>query len=1356
MLAITTPNIKFIALTILRFYLRLLSVFLLLLLPLASVGQQRLIFKTYSVEEGLISNTIWSIGQDGQGYMWFGTRNGLSRFDGYEFKTYQYSNVVPHSLGNNFVHSIFTVDQNTMWIGTSRGVYILDLTTEQFTKLKGIGEITVNDMQRDEDNNIWIATSRGLFKYIFKTQKIEKPDTAIRRIRKIAIDFNGIIWIGTTGGGIVAYNPDTDKLKRYADEKDGLLSGFTLTVFVDKEGNVWSGSFGGGLSLFVPEEDKFKHYVRENSGISSDIVRSLLQVNHDELLIGTERGLNILDLKTQTFTNYLHDPSDVNSLSGNAIYSIFKDKSDGIWLGSYFGGVSYYSNNTSGFERFYPGQGENTLSGGGVSAIVEKEPGKFWIGTEDAGLNFYDAESGTFQKYPFEARQQPLSYFNILSLAYVDQELWIGTFSGGLNIYNEKTGNVRKYDNRDKNNFISGNNVHCIYQDREGTVWVGTSLGLSRYDKQTKKFTKVDRLGQRFITDIYEDDAGTLWIAVNGGDLFGQRKKTGDWVRYNFRSDKDFYGVGRFSITEDHEGHLWLATDGNGLVRFNFRDETFDLYNGKDYGIDANLIYDILQQDDRTLWLSTNNGIYHFDWHKEKTTHYTKWDNLQSNEFNYNAGFIASDGKMFFGGINGFNSFYPDSVKIRDLKGSVVINELQLFNDDVSLDQPEQEILKKTINFTDELTLNHNQSVVSFEYAAINFESPQKVKYAYKMDGFDERWNYVDTQRKATYTNLPPGDYTFMVKATNDERSWDGPATSIALTINPPFYRHPLAYFFYFILVIAMILLARKVLLDRAERRNRLRVQQLSVEREREFYNHKIEFFTTMAHEIRTPLSLITAPLEKLMENTELPKKVMKPLTIMDENAKRLINLVNQLLDFRRIESDIYEIRKEQLDLITLLQSIYSRFSAMKYQKKINFTMSTKMPKQQVMADPEALTKIFNNLLINAFKFTRSEVRMSIQKPVYRDGKKYSCITIKDDGIGIPEEELQNIFKKYFKVAGNSPSANLLGTGIGLNLAKSLIEKHGGFLEVESELDVNTTFKVFLPLQDLVETPEDAVEIDEKTEVLADEPKEKNTESREQILVVEDDMFLLDFFEQNLEQDDFAVIRASNGAEAWELLKANDVDLILSDVMMPEIDGIELCKMIKTNPEYSHIPVILLTAKTNSDAEIAGIQSGADAYIAKPFKWKHVMAMIENLLKSRAKLKNKFATQPFISADSLTENMHDKKLLEKIIASIEERIMDPNLSVKELGRELGMSRSNLHKKLKSVSGKVPNEFIRLIRLKHGAKLLLTNEYTVSEVSYMSGFNSHSYFSKCFFKQFNITPSDFVEKNMKLPEDENVI
>jgi DNA-binding response OmpR family regulator len=494
------------------------------------------------------------------------------------------------------------------------------------------------------------------------------------------------------------------------------------------------------------------------------------------------------------------------------------------------------------------------------------------------------------------------------------------------------------------------------------------------------------------------------------------------------------------------------------------------------------------------------------------------------------------------------------------------------------------------------------------------------------------------------------------------------------------------------------------------------------------------------------------APLEKLLNKKKWNSDEQKQLSVMDENSNRLLTLVNQLLDFRRIESDIYTINKEETELVSLIHIIYSRFSAIPYQKGIKFTLSTKISRLMVQIDPEAFIKILNNLLINAFKFTRTKVKISINEPgLHADGNSYFSVSIEDDGIGIPTSEIDNIFTKFFKVSsGDHHYSNLGGTGIGLALAKSLTEKHDGKLEVISTEKINTIFKVYIPYV-VNETADDLIV--NETENISEEESAEG-EDKTTIMVVEDDLSLNDFMIHSFKSEGFNIVKATNGSEALALLEKASVDLIISDVMMPVMDGMEFCRRVKTNINYSHIPLILLTARSNSESEIAGIESGADSYIIKPFKWKHVSAVVKNLLESRSRLKDKFAEQPFTTGTSLTTNSRDRKFMERVIEIIEERITDSQLSVEELSKDMNMSRSSLHKKLKSLSGYVPNEFIRLIRLKHAAKLILSNEYSISEISYMSGFNSHSYFSKCFVNQFKIPPSEFVEKHKEGLSDFN--
>ncbi|MGV3639722.1 MAG: two-component regulator propeller domain-containing protein [Adhaeribacter sp.] len=1329
-----------------------------------AAGAQQIQFRNYTVSEGLSSNTVWTIAQDQQGYMWFGTKEGLTRFDGYQYKSFRFDKRNPASLGNNFIRKIFRFDDKTFWIGTEEGIYLLDLQKETFKLFAGLGRVFVHDIHRDQDGMIWIATNdRGLYRYQPQTRKISqfKPDKntpgtlSAFMVRSLASDPAGNLWIGTVQG--------LDKLERggsrfrhyQASGKPGSLSANNiLKVYSDLEGQLWVGTVAGGLNRYHADTDSFSHYMKGGPNtINDNIVRSLHQPRPGLLYIGTEKGLNVLDLKSQQFRAYSNKNNDPYSISDDAVYSIFEDREGGIWLGTYFGGVNYFHRQGSPFELFYPTGEKNSLAGNAVSAFLQDDPTHLWIGMEDGGLTYFNTQTKTFRNYPFEARQDKLSYHNIHAL-YKDKSgnIWIGTYTGGLNIFNPRTGKIRKYahDPADPNT-LSNNTIYAIYEDKAGAIWVGTVSGLNRYNPGQDNFTRIRdmKLGQSCIYDLYEDGAGLLWVATYNNGLIVQDKKTGRWSQFTATGKPYALSTNKvITIFRDHRNNIWLGTDGGGLNLFDRKTNTFRVFD-EEQGITSSVIYGILEDKRGHLWLSTNNGLIDFDPKTLKSKGYSKFDNLQSQQFNYKAYLKAADGKFYFGGINGFNAFNPDSLKNIPSRNAISFTNLQLFNKDVTL-QTENSPLSKTINHTRQITLGPDQSVVSLEYAALSFLAPRKIRYAYKMEGFDTEWNYVGRQKKATYTNLPAGDYVFKVKATDNNGSWNTRPATLRVKVLPPFYQTPLAYTLYVLLFAGGLVAFREISLRQARKRHQIKMERQKNKKEREFYKQKIDFFTAMAHEVRTPLSLITAPLEKLINSGQGGEEVQQQLAIMEENGNRLLNLVNQLLDFRRIETKLYEIHTESVELVSLVQSLHSRFSAISYQKGFRFDLHNSLQQLQVEADPEALTKILSNLLINAFKFTRTHVTLSLQGPVREaSGQEYFSISVEDDGIGIPKAQLGHIFRKFFTItSGKHQYSNLGGTGIGLALAKALSEKHGGRLQVESIEGSKTIFTVFIPFKPCAkasQAPELVPELPRENPDLEEE-KQGTENDKPAILLVEDDISLQQFIYQGLEAEGYRVVSAGNGVEALKLLETETIDLVLSDVMMPEMDGMELCRQVKTNIDYSHMPLVLLTAKANSEAEIEGLESGADFYIPKPFKWRHVLVVIKNLLDSRSRLKVKFSQQPFADTTTLTSNSRDKKFLEKVVQIIESRLMDPKLSVEELGRELAMSRSSLHKKLKAMTGQVPNEFIRLVRLKKAANLLVLKEYNVSEIGYMVGFNSHSYFSKCFFQQFNLTPSEFAEKH----------
>lgn len=1309
-------------------------------------NSQQILFRNYTVADGLSSNTVRAIRQDDQGFMWFGTKNGVCRFDGYQFKLYQFKKDNPASLGNNFIHAIERADSTHLWVGTENGIYILDLETERFEPLAALEGKIVFDILKDKAGTIWITTRlHGLYRYTPADKKIlhlEKQNVphslSSNVLTKLAQDNNGQIWIGTYGNGLDVLDPKTMQVTHYSIG-DGLSSHFIISVYKDQSGKIWTGTMNGGVCVWDSAHRTFKTYSKNSTpAINDNIVRSICQAAPGKIYIGTEKGLNVLDETTGKIISCANDPADPLSISDNSVYAIYPDKSGTVWVGTFFGGVSYFNEKGSSFELYYPTGNANGLRGRAVSSFLEDMPGKYWIGTEDGGLQYFDTKDKSFRHYPFLPKQQNLSYHNIHALMRDKKgSLWIGLFAGGINVYDEGSGNIKQYRHVENDSqSLNSDNVFSMYEDKEGDIWIGTDKGLNRYDAATDKFINYTRPGvhNTIVYDMYEDASKNSWFATYNNGLQILNKRTGEWQSITTENR----GLTTNKLTclhDDNNGNVWIGTDGGGLHKMNRQSKQITVY-GRSKGINANVIYSMLEDDEGRLWMGTNDGIYSLQMSTGIVQHFTQKENLQSRQFNYKAGYKTFDGHLLMGGVKGFNMFNPATIGNDGYNSKVIITAFQLFNKEVpvSAESP----LQKSISYTREITLSYDQSVFSFEFAGINFSTPEKVRYAYKMEGFDAGWNYVENERKATYTNLSPGAYTFLVKATADENNWNSEPAAVKLVIQPPFYRTTLAYIIYVLLFAAIGYWAYRYFEMYHRRKNATRLERMKVKEEQEFYARKIEFFTVMAHEIRTPLSLIMAPLERLLSVNKWQAAEQEQLKLMDENSNRLMSLVNQLLDFRRIESDAYTINKEEIEIVSLVQSVYSRFSSLPYQKGIEFSMSTKLNRLAINADPEVLNKILSNLLINAFKFTRTKVTISIDDLVKdENGLQHFSVSVEDDGIGISSADSKHIFKKFFTTtSGNYEYHNLGGSGIGLALAASLAEKHGGRLLVESKEGVKTIFTLELPYE--------AINNGEAPVTNADAADAKETDKLT-VLAVEDDEMLLDFIAKSLRSDGFAVEKAANGKQALQVMEQSTVDLVLSDVMMPEMNGFELCRVIKNNVNYSHIPFILLTAKSNEEAEMEGLESGADAYITKPFKWKHLSAVIKNLLESRERLRLKFSEQPGMNADVLTTNSRDKEFIEKIMAIIEQRITDSQLSVEELSKELAMSRSNLHKKLKSLSGMGPNELIRLIRLKHAAKLLTAKQHTVAEVAYLSGFSSPSYFTKCFQQQFNVGPKEYAEK-----------
>lgn len=1329
-----------------RYYIIFLSSFILSFF--ISYGQKMdYSFRHINTENGLSQNTVLSIMQDKKGFMWFGTKDGLNRYDGNSIKIFKHDDSNPLSLGNNTVWSLLEMSDGKIWVGTDRGIYVYNPLNNSFIKFnkKTRSNIEINgevlDMEMDKSGCVWI-TSSNLFKYTISTGELEAifnnnadndPKTQpLSRAWSINVDNDNQVWISFHYGGIRKYNPSVKQIKKYQQDamgKDLTSLLISKTINIDND-FLLIGSFNDGLRIMDKKNGNINTFPLGRNINQNLFVRDLGYFSDGNYWIGTESGLYIYNPTSRETTHLYHNINDRFSLSDNAVYSMYEDKEGGIWIGTYFGGINYFPLPFNHFEKHYPITNKNSISGERVSGICEDASGNIWIGTEDAGLNMLDIRTKQFRHYSPGA--SGLNYHNIHDIITDGNYLWIATFSRGINVLNLKTNTWKYYVKGTQPGMLDNNDIFSLFKDKWNNIWVGTSTGAFLFDRKSEKFIKQDYMQQHFVSDITEDALGQIWFAtyINGVYCFNPRTK--ELKNYNYNPD-DPTSICHYKITSmflDSKNQLWFASESKGICMFDKAKEKFIRYSMKD-GFSNNVIYKILEDNEKNLWLSSNLGLMIFNPETKQVRIFTKNNGLPGNQFNYKSGYKDKTGKMYFGSLNGLISFQPKQFIYNNHIPPVVITDFHLLNDNNSLSDNGSNLTVKK--------LKHTQSSFSISFSALSYVAPEMNKYAYKMEGLDSEWNYLSSPQQITYSNLKHGKYTFRVKASNNDGLWNEKGDLLEIIISPPFWQTTWAYVLYVIIIGATFFYIINYNKRKLENENKRKQRIFEIEKEKEIYNTKIEFFTNVAHEIRTPLTLIKGPLEYII-NTDVPKEELQSnLLVMEKNTNRLLYLINQLLDFRKTESHGFSLTFVQSNINDLLSETYERFKPLANQKNLNFKIS--VPSETIYADVdrEALIKILSNLLNNAVKYSESYIGVEL-----KEKNDNFVVTVENDGEIIPEELSHQIFNAFFQI--NSKKA---GSGIGLALVRSLVDLHSGDVYLDTSVKTRNIFVVSLPKKQ-----QNVIEINHLNSTLApvteeiNISKDKDTPS---LLVVDDNEELLQFVVEKLAKQ-YVVFKAHNGEEALAILEKEMINLVISDIIMPQIDGFELCARIKENPEYSHIPVILLTAKTNIQSKITGLESGADAYIEKPFSMEHLLAQISNLLDNRKKIREAFNNSPFIHTGSIALTKSDEQFLNKLTDIILKNIANPVFHVDQLAEELCMSRSSLLRKIKGVSGSTPNDFIRLIRLKQAATILKEGEYKVNEVCFLVGFSSTSYFSKTFQKQFGVLPKDFI-KNFKKKEEE---
>ncbi|AZI26377.1 histidine kinase [Pedobacter sp. G11] len=1021
-------------------------------------------FRHYQVENGLSNNTVFCSAQDKDGFMWFGTKDGLNRFDGYQFKTYRHDPDRPGSLGNDLVYVLHHDASNRMWVGTNRGVYLYIAETERFMLVKGTEQLRINDIKTDPEGNLWIISIRRTYIFGSRSQKLSRLKNANFDATSVSILRDGSIWITTMQGTLECFHPTKNRFTSYyvMSRSNPTENSWVSRALDIGNQQIMVGTANQGIKCFDRRTGKTRDLLTFNTDKTSIYVRDMISVTDAEQWIATESGIyvcskgKITQLKKQYANPY--------SVSDNAIYTLFRDKEDGIWAGTYFGGINYCSSEYSVFTKYFPQKGVNSISGSDVREIVRAQDGNLWIGTEDAGLNLLNTKTGQFENFVPNGKPGSLAYSNIHGLLVDNNKLWIGTFEHGLDIMDLKTHKIVKHYTHGKGNSLQNGFILSFCKTKAGDILLATIAGLYRYDRDKDDFALVEGLPLISYTVITEDSRGKLWAGSfnHGLVVFEIGKKRflqyeNDQERTSSLSHNTVNG-----IFEDSRKQIWITTDGGGLNRFDEKNRSFERITVKD-GLPSNFLFKIIEDREKKFWIPSSRGLVHFDPLKKTIRVYSSSNGLLTDQFNYNSGFRDDKGQIYFGSLRGMISFHPDDFRGKKTEPSLKITGLQINNEETGVNR--DSVLTKSILETDKIVLNDNQSSFSFDFSAISFLSPEMTQYAYRMKGISEEWNYLKTNRKVYFTKLSAGEYTFEVKAlTNGNTRWTVNSPGIKITVSPPFYKSSWALVIYATLLIAIAIYIFRFYHQRMENRNRGRMERFENKKEKEIYQAKIEFFTNIAHEIRTPLTLIKGPMGDLLKQASAAPYMEKKLRIMERNTDRLLKLTNQLLDFRKTEVNGFSLNFVKADIGELVRDIFVTFQPVAESKKLTYELL--LPKEGIEAyiDTEAFYKILSNLIDNAIKYSDSLIE--IQLRISPHDASFFQISLLNDGITIPAEIHQKIFEPFYRATETQIKQ---GSGIGLSLSRSLAELHGGNISVINSASGHNLFYLELPIHQLIE-----------------------------------------------------------------------------------------------------------------------------------------------------------------------------------------------------------------------------------------------------------------------------------------------
>ena len=1363
-------------------YLISLSLFLLLSASGLFAKLEPIIFK--NISHGLSQSTVTAIAEDEYGFLWIGTEFGLNRYDGVQFKQFHASSKDSTKLRENYIKCLHPDKKGNIWIGTfGGGLHRFDIKKERFYHYSS------NEFPSDQISNIFQLNDKellvaagyaGLLVFDITTEKfrhynenkIDENKLLPKNITSIDKDQFGNIWVGTIVDGLARIDSKTQKVEQYNVNLKPENENTARTIEISHDGRVWVGTNNGLLIGSLNKNGSFErkgiHFGDSHlSKILNEVTILSLWSDSTTLWVGTENfGLFRISLETEIIDQNINNPDDLTSISGNSIWSIFKTKNNDLWVGGYLSGFNKVLDKRKSVKFFDKKIFENQIwDCKNISGFSHDHEQRLWYITDGNGLVSL-GQKGDVQNYTTESSTLKLKSNHLLSIDLdAEDNIWLGSWGGGISVIDRSRKTIKHLidDPYYSAKLDNCKNVHAIKVDNLNRIWVGAAgVGINVIipeSKEVVRFFKGDPerpLSSNLISTLLPDSKGNLWVGTSksGLEKVELDQNLNILHRKSFLVGDEMPGVSIHSIIEKEDGKIIVGTSGIGIAIINPENENIQYVNSEN-GLPSDLVYGLLIDNDGLLWGSSGNAIFAYDFSSQKVKTYYNHTGNKPNEFLRNSQLKLPTGSLLFGSTSGYCIVHPKLIEQNQVVPKVYLTNLSI-DGETYVTQNEEQV--KTILNNQKIVLNHNQNDLSIDFTSISFDNSILNQFQYQLQGIDDHWRNTRKDRFANYANLPPGNYTFKVKGSNSDGLWNEEFASMDIRIKAPWYQTNLAYVFYLLGTLILAYFIRRQTLHRLKLKNQLKLEQLEVEKMQELDQIKVDFFTNISHEFKTPLTLIMSPLASLMkeegikpENKELYKIIMK-------NSEYLNRLINQILDISRIESGNAKLKANEYDLASFVKHIAQNFSTYADQAFITFRVYTPDHKVPIFFDQEKMEKVLINILSNAFKFTPNHGEISID---LSEQEQFVEISVTDNGEGIEKENLEKIFERFYKSKDKSSSVS---TGIGLALSKQLVNMHSGTLTAKSQQSPTRKTTFTIRLQKGIEHLKEVeiikpslgsnhlnvqkadISFKQSPAETIDIPTPIDDDDRAVVLVVEDNDDMRMFISSILSKT-YKVIKAPNGKIGYEMALQFIPEIIISDVMMPDMNGYQLTKAIKENPLTCHIFMILLSAKASEGSISEGFKLGVDSYLTKPFNPNLLELKVKNLLQSRQQFKKQLSDTEKINLapDAIPYSQMDEDFIKKIIGEIEKNISFPGYKVDDLCLAVGFSKSQLYRKLKGLTGKSIKEFVRMIRLKRAAQLLEQKDLRVSEITSETGFNDLQNFREAFKKQFGMSPKQYREK-----------